>query len=372
MDAFAERTGLVGKKRNPRRYLWTDAFAVCNFLGFYELTGDCRHLDMAASLISQVHEVLGRFDSSDERSGWISGLSEEEGAEHPTIGGLRIGKPLPERPEDAPFDEALEWERDGQYFHYLTRWMHALSRMSQISGEPHYNGWALEMAKSVHGRFVHRADFEGRLGIYWKMSVDLSRPQIASMGMHDPLDGLLTYLELMVTKSLFAEQSGIDLSEEIDQMLRMVREIRFVTEDPLGIGGLLGGATLLAQLLEAQPLGFDSLLRILLESGLEGLKLFEKSGTLSYPPGYRLAFREFGVSIGLKGVSMIDADHPKLYPDIVERILSYSSLAEEIEKFWLDPKNRESPTWKEHIDINSVMLATSLAPKGYLECKCKK
>ena len=37
MLEFAERTGLVSD-RPPRRYLWTDAFAVCNFLGIYRKT----------------------------------------------------------------------------------------------------------------------------------------------------------------------------------------------------------------------------------------------------------------------------------------------------------------------------------------------
>ena len=32
MDAFAARTGLTGAQP-PQRYLWTDAFAVCNSLG---------------------------------------------------------------------------------------------------------------------------------------------------------------------------------------------------------------------------------------------------------------------------------------------------------------------------------------------------
>jgi hypothetical protein len=41
-------------------------------------------------------------------------------------------------------------------------------------------------------------------------------------------------------------------------------------------------------------------------------------------------------------------------------------LAQTIEKFWLDPRNRESETWAGHRDINMVMLATSLAPDGYL------
>jgi hypothetical protein len=44
------------------------------------------------------------------------------------VGGLRIGKPLKERGANEPIDESLEWDRDGQYFHYLTKWMHALCR----------------------------------------------------------------------------------------------------------------------------------------------------------------------------------------------------------------------------------------------------
>jgi len=31
------------------------------------------------------------------------------------------GKALNERGADEPVDEHLEWNRDGQYFHYLTR-----------------------------------------------------------------------------------------------------------------------------------------------------------------------------------------------------------------------------------------------------------
>ncbi len=38
MDGFARATGLVGDAP-PRRYLWTDAFAVGNFLGLHRLSG---------------------------------------------------------------------------------------------------------------------------------------------------------------------------------------------------------------------------------------------------------------------------------------------------------------------------------------------
>ena len=41
-------------------------------------------------------------------------------------------------------------------------------------------------------------------------------------------------------------------------------------------------------------------------------------------------------------------------------------LREQIEGFWLEGKNREAGTWTEHREINMVMLATSLAPEGFL------
>jgi hypothetical protein len=31
--------------------------------------------------------------------------------------------------------------------------------------------------------------------IYWKMSIDLSRALVPSMGQHDPLDGFVTYVQ---------------------------------------------------------------------------------------------------------------------------------------------------------------------------------
>jgi hypothetical protein len=97
MLGFAERTGLSATGMAPRRYLWTDAHAVCNFLGLYRATDRADWLELALALVDQVHSSLGRHRADDRRSGWISGLAEEEGRDHPTAGGLRIGKPLPER-----------------------------------------------------------------------------------------------------------------------------------------------------------------------------------------------------------------------------------------------------------------------------------
>jgi hypothetical protein len=137
MDEFAAATGILGISP-PRRYLWTDAFAVCNFLDVFRQTGEDRYLRLARSLVDQVHHVLGRHRDDDPRQGWISGLSKDEGEKHLTRGGLRIGKSLRERAPDEPSDSQLEWDGDGQYFHYLTKWMDVLSRIGLETGETHY------------------------------------------------------------------------------------------------------------------------------------------------------------------------------------------------------------------------------------------
>ncbi len=91
---YAYMTGLIEPVVSPGRYLWTDAFAVCNFLGDYTRKNDENSLNLAIRLVSQVHNTLGRHRDDDPRSGWISGLDEEQGPLHPTIGGFRIGKTL--------------------------------------------------------------------------------------------------------------------------------------------------------------------------------------------------------------------------------------------------------------------------------------
>ncbi len=40
MLEFAKEIRLALTDKSPRRYLWTDAFAVCNYLGLYLETGE--------------------------------------------------------------------------------------------------------------------------------------------------------------------------------------------------------------------------------------------------------------------------------------------------------------------------------------------
>jgi hypothetical protein len=377
MTEFARLTGVSPASSAPRRYLWTDAFAVCNFLGLYQETGGEEFKDLALQLVDQVHNTLGRHRGDDSRTGWISGLDEEQGRKHPTRGGLRIGKPLQERGPTVPFDEGLEWDRDGQYYHYLTKWMHALNRVSRVTGDMKYNTWAVALAKTAHARFVSTSRYGGPKKMYWKMSIDLSRPLVPSMGQHDPLDGFVTYNELQATAAKEDEESiEKDLRAEILDTVHLCQGKSWVTDDPLGIGGLLFDACRVAQLIAGGNLEHTGLLEALLESSLIGLESFVKENSLRLPVGYRLAFRELGLSIGLRAVEKIrerieqestplrnrDSLHSPL--EILGR---YAGLREIIEKFWLEGANRKASSYTAHHDINEVMLATSLSPDGFLE-----
>ena len=264
MTEFARETGLSPANSTPRRYLWTDAFAVCNFLGLYQETGDEEFKDLALQLVDQVHNILGRHREDDSRTGWVSGLDEEQGRKHPARGGLRIGKQLHERGPTVPFDEGLEWDRDGQYYHYLTKWMHALNRISRVTGEIKYNTWAVELAKTAHARFVYTSRYGGPKNMHWKMSIDLSRPLVPSMGQHDPLDGFVTYNQLQATAAREDEESlEMDLRAEILDMVHICQGKSWVTDDPLGIGGLLFDACRVAQLMVSGNLEQTDLLETL-------------------------------------------------------------------------------------------------------------
>jgi len=350
MMRFAERTGL-SSDLPEQRYLWTDAFAVCNFLGLAQATGEERYTDLALRLVDQVHDVLGSYRADESRTGWISGLSKQEGEAHPTRGGLRIGKALPEREVSEPFDEQLEWRRDGQYFHYLTKWMHALDQVSRWTRRPHFNMWARELAEVAHDAFTYGDRGDRRM--VWKMSTDLSRPLVPSMGHHDPLDGFITCVQLQTTKStLSSTATGPSLKEAEADFAAMIEGQDWATTDPLGLGGLLMDASRVAQLMHLGAFPGGDLLEALLVAALQGLSHYAQRHDLRSPASRRLAFRELGLAIGLSAVEKIEALAP------------YATLGSEIKSFWLDPEHRETRTWSEHRNINEVMLATTLVPGG--------
>lgn len=352
MLQFAERTGLTGPRR-PKRYLWTDAFAVCNFLGLAHELGKPRYGELAAELVAQVHHVLGWHRPDDARTGWISGLEDDVGELHPTSGGLRIGKPRPERAPGEPFVERLEWDRDGQYFHYLTKWMVALERFAHATFRTQPLTWARELADTAYRTFT--VGPPSTRAMVWKLSIDRTRPLVASMGQHDPLDGLVTCLELdAASRDLGAPP--VPLLDDAIAAYRSLIDLRALpTADPLGLGGLLLDAHRLASL----PSPPHDLVAALLDAAAIGLDHFA-GRQLGQPAWGRLAFRELGLAIGLAAAERLDRD---------ERIARHFDLRRTIETFWSKPEHRSVPSWIEHADINDVMLATCLAPDGLLSAR---
>jgi hypothetical protein len=372
MTEFAQRTGL-SSERGVKRYLWTDAFAVCNLLGLARRTRDDHYEDLALRLVDQVHHTLARYGAEDSRRGWISGLDEREAEAHPTRGGLRIGKRLAERGAEEPFDEQLEWERDGQYFHYLAKWMHALDQTARATGEARFNRWARELAQTAHRAFTYRPG-PGRAGrMHWKMSIDLSRPLVPSMGQHDPLDGYVTALQLQTTATLLPDPAqGPALGQALGDFAAILEQLELGTRDPLGLGGLLVDAYRLQQLRREGASFPDALLERLLAAALGGLTYYAGSGELQAPAEYRLAFRELGLALGIQAVERMwdDMDagaKPQTRTrDLLQALRQYTPLGASIEAFWRRAEHRTTSLWLEHQDINEVMLATALAPGGCL------
>ncbi len=368
MQAFAERTGIQTQAQG-RRYLWTDAFAVCNFIALAEHTSDTAYLDSARVLIDAVHQALGSYRDDDSRRGRLSGLAGTDAQNYPTVGGLRIGKALAERGKTEPYDEQKEWDRDGQYFHYLSKWMHALDTMARAVGEVKYNRWAVELAKTAHRAFTFTAP-DGTRRMYWKMSTDLTRPLVSSTGQHDALDAYITYLELSVTASSFGDDAG--LAQEMEEAAQMAEAMPLHTDDPLGLGGLLFDAARVTQLVATAQLPLRGLLRAVLEAVYDGTETYLRGDALRYAAQHRLAFRELGLSTGLHAVSLMETLntsvlHNDVLAEQLDALRAFAPVAETIELFWLRSDHRRTPLWHEHEDINDVMLATSLLPDGFLK-----
>ena len=107
---------------------------------------------------------------------------------------------------------------------------------------------------------------------------------------------------------------------------------------------------------------------------MKRLKSFFRESPLALPANHRLAFREVGLAIGLRSavkLKRVMTETPGCFKNTgaarpLEEIIKFSGLAPTIEDLWLTPENQKTFTWTEHRDINEVMLATSLAPEGYL------
>ena len=314
-------------EENKSRYLWTDAFGVINYISLACETGKSHYLDQADTLINAVHNTLGHQRSTGGSGGTHPPRLGNATDDRPTLGGLRIGKKDPEGYSDG----------DGQYFHYLTKWAFALNRMSLATGDNKYNNWAVDLLTAIHPHFVHRMGGPGgALHIYWKMSIDLERPAVPSEGNLDPFDGLVT---VKLVCSACCDPGSTLVKEESDfQAMVDAKYRRYSSTDPLDLGEALW---LSHWALDQQPWAKE-----VAERSAAGLGELWDEGYFKAPPGFRLAFREFGTTLGVQVNEFAGEEWEK------ERV-------EVLHKFWA-PRvlDRDS-------DITPVMMAASLVPGAW-------
>jgi hypothetical protein len=273
---------------NGLRYLWTDAFGVVLFVSLYRHSGERRWLEAAEALVADVERMLGR-----ER-------------------GIRIGEAA---------------DRDGQYFHYLAMWMFALARLGEEL--PDYRERGVALVREVHDAFV----LPGR-GVVWKMEEDLSAPYPGyGLGAMDAFDGYVSY-------RLLDERA---LAREIGDM-RAIMEVQYPALDidqDLGLGMMLWLAHFFPSEHWAQVQTRRSL-AALDQLWTDPPGFFARA---SYAPQMRIAFANYGVSLGLQAAGV--------QPERVERLNAYFDSYRSGDEY-----DREA--------ITHVMACTSHFPGAFL------
>ena len=271
------------------RYLWTDAFGVVLYVSLHRATGEAAWLDRAEALVVDVERVLGRPR------------------------GLRIGEAA---------------DRDGQYFHYLAMWMFALARLGEH--RQGYRDKGIALARDVHSAFV----IPGR-GVIWKMAEDLSAPYPGyGLGAMDAYDGYVSY-------RLLGES---ELADEIAEMKALIDADyhRLDIDQDLGLGMMLWLAHFFPD---------EAWAKVQRDHALENLdRLWTDPpgffARASYAPTTRIAFANYGVSLGLQAAGE--------WPERVDRRNAYFER-------WRagDDYDREAITW--------VMACTSHLPGAFLK-----
>jgi hypothetical protein len=128
----------------------------------------------------------------------------------------------------------------------------------------------------------------------------------------------------------------------------------------------------LVDLIAAGEVALDSLLPRVLADTQRSLEACSIERELALPHDQRLAFREIGLAIGLRGVGPMrerlerapamfggeeDLGWFRSHCGALER---FGGLADRIEASWASPAGQASRSWNDHLDIDAVMLAASL------------
>eukprot|EP01134_Creolimax_fragrantissima_P002111 CFRG2111T1 len=265
-----------------------------------------------------------RYSSGHSTPGGLPPRLADATADHPTSAGLRIGKKDDEGCRDG----------DGQYFHYLTKHAFALNRLSLALNDPKYNEWAVELLEVACRKFVYRGRRDGVLHMYWKMSMDLNRPLVHSEGNLDPYDGLVT---VAIVRAASPDPSTTLMKEYQDfhEMVN-IKYNNYKSQDPLDLGEALW-------LTHWKFQGNAQWANEISKRSAATLEYLWLNGYFTKPLDCRLAFREFGTTLG----TQVNPSASNQWPQQRVPVLH---------AFWA-PYVFDRDT-----DISPVMMAASLVP----------
>jgi hypothetical protein len=109
------------------------------------------------------------------------------------------------------------------------------------------------------------------------------------------------------------------------------------------------------------------LLKDLKKAVLSGLESIAQTKELEGPANERTPFRELGLSLGLRVAERVVLDASSSSSlSCFKEILAILPLAEQIETYWMDPELHSTNSWTNHLDMNEIMLASTLNPKCWL------
>jgi len=166
--------------------------------------------------------------------------------------------------------------------------------------------------------------------MYWKMSIDLSKPAVLSEGNLDPYDGYITYRMLQETSaddSILAKEIG-DMKKMVEQKYALYR-----SDDTLDLGEALWIAHFYPTETWAQ---------VLSQRSFQSLEKLYREGEFNADVRYRLAFREFGTTIGVQTNDLVG--------------IEWKERVKLLNHFWSDK------LYIRDRDITPVMYCTSLNP----------
>lgn len=230
---------------NGLRYLWTDAYGVILLVSLFDEFRKEAYLNQAESVVADVEKVLGRSR------------------------GIRIG--------EAP-------DRDGQYFHYLTMWLHALEVLGRYL--PEYRRKGIDLVRQIHEPFLIRGQ-----GVIWKMMEDLSAPYPGfGLGALDAFGGYVAY-NLLDRETLVSEIA--DMREIIEESAAHL----VITQD-LALGMMLWMCHFYPEEQWAMQQRQQSL--SMLDRMWIANEYYCREPGLSHT---KFAFTNYGVSIGLQAVA---------------------------------------------------------------------